>query len=91
MGENSFAHLDLANGRDRRIRGNESVRCYAEVAETASSVEVLWIPSFASRHNCNTFLRADPGAYSTPGAPVQVKQVSSSESFFNGIALFWKL
>src|SRR6266516_1572200 len=62
----------------------------AEVAEAASSVEVLWEPSVASLHYCDAFFWAYPGAYSAAGAPVKVQQVSSAEACLHGGSLLWK-
>ena len=62
----------MADRRYRWIRRDQRVRGHTEVAETAASVEVLWIPSISSLDDGDAFFWADPGAYSTARATVEV-------------------
>ena len=62
----------------------------AKVAEAASSVEVLRIPSLPPWYDRYAFLWADPGAYSTSGASIQMEQMPSPVAFLDYKSLFWK-
>src|SRR5213594_3429736 len=46
--------------RHRRVRRYKYIRSYTEVAETATAVKVLRVPSLAPRHDRDAFLRTDP-------------------------------
>src|SRR2546429_8979751 len=81
----------MADRRYRWIRRDQRVRGHTEVAETAASVEVLWIPSISSLDDGDAFFWADPAAYSTARATVEVQQVSSAVTCLDGVSLLWEL
>jgi len=60
------------------------------VTEATASVEVLWVPSLAPRHDRDTFLRTDPRAYPTTGTAIEVEQMASPVSLLNRISLLGK-
>ena len=90
VGENPVPGLYLADRSYRRVGCNHRIGSYTEVAEATTSVEVFWEPSVSTLDYCDTFLGAYPRAYSAAGAPVEVEEVSSSESFLNRVSLLWK-
>jgi len=60
------------------------------VAEAASSIEVLGVPSFSTWYDRYAFFWADPGAYAASGAAIQVEEMSPSVAFLDDQSLFWK-
>ena len=84
------AGLYLDYRRHRRVRRYECIRSYAEVAETTTAVEILWIPSLTPRHDRDTFLRTDPSADPATSAPIKMKQMSSPVPLLHRISLLRK-
>jgi len=62
----------------------------AKVAEAASSIEVLGIPSLSTWYDRYAFFGADPSAYAASGAAIKVEEMSPSVAFLHDQSLFWK-
>ena len=60
------------------------------MTETASAIEILRVPSLATRHYRDTLLGTDPRANPATGTAIEVEQMSSPVSLLNRISLLGK-